>query len=111
MTKVEITMAEPRYAMIFDGHATGSAEVCAGISALMFSLEGFLNNHEDELFLLSCKTDKPGWAYIMFELEDPSPKIKGAFELIVIGLLQIQESYPEYCEVTVKDINQKKIKN
>lgn len=107
MTKVEITIAEPRYAIILDGHATGSAEVCAGISALMFSLAGFLDNNADELFLSSVKMDNPGWGYIMFELEDPSPKIKGAFELIQIGLLQIQETYPEYCEVIIKDVSAK----
>ena len=104
MTKIEITIAEPRYSVIIDGHATGSAEVCAGVSALMYSLEGYLRNHEDELFLHSAKVDKPGWAYIMFELEDPSKYIKGAFEMFVIGSLQIADSYPDYCQVEVKDI-------
>lgn len=108
MTKIEITIADPRFSLVFDGHATGSAEVCAGVSALMYSLEGFLQNNTDDLFIYSAKTDKPGWAYIMFELEDPSPKIKGAFELVVIGLLQIQGSYPDYCQVIVKDLTKKK---
>lgn len=104
MTRVDITIAEPRYSLIFDGHSTGSAEVCAGISALMYSLEGYLRNNESDLFIHSAKVDKPGWAYIMFELEDPAKNIKGAFELVVIGLLQIQESYPDYCKINITEI-------
>ena len=90
--------------MVIDGHATGSAEVCAGVSALMYSLEGYLRNHDDELFLHSAKVDKPGWAYIMFELEEPQKAIKGAFEMFVIGSLQIADSYPDFCQVEVKEI-------
>ena len=107
MTKIEITIADPRYSLVFDGHATGSAEVCAGISALMFSLEGFLRNNEQDLFIHSAKIDQPGWGYIMFELEDPSNRVKGAFELVMIGILQIEKSYPEFCSVTIKDITKK----
>lgn len=104
MTKITITMAEPRYSILFDGHATGSAEVCAGISALMFSLEGYLRNHEDELFIHSAKLDEPGFGFISFELEDPAKNITGAFEMAAIGLLQIAESYPEFCEVNLNEI-------
>lgn len=104
MTKINITMAEPRYSILFDGHAAGSAEVCAGISALMFSLEGYLRNHEDELFLHSAKLDEPGFGYISFELEDPAKNITGAFEMTAIGLLQIAGSYPEFCEANLNEI-------
>lgn len=104
MTKIEITNAEPRYTVTFDGHATGSAEVCAGVSALMFSLEGYLRNHDKELFLHSARVDKPGWAFIRFELEEPAKDIKGAFEMFTIGVLQIAETYPDFCQVTVKEI-------
>ncbi len=102
MTKVEITISKLRYAIIFDGHA-GREEVCAAISALMFSLEGFLANNEQELFVHSSKMDDPGWGYIMFELEQEQPKISGAFELVMIGLLQIRESYQDYIRVDIKE--------
>ena len=104
MTKIEITRADPRFSILFDGHATGSEEVCAGISALMYSLEGFLRNHEEELFLHSAKLDKPGYGYISFELEEPAKNITGAFELVTIGLLQIADSYPEFCTVEYNEI-------
>lgn len=104
MTKVEITIAEPRFSIIFDGHAEGSPEVCTAVSTLMFSLEGYLRNHEEELFLHSAKMDSPGWGYLMFELEDPAKDIRGAFDLVMIGLLSIANDCPEYCEVTVKEI-------
>ena len=104
MTRIDITKAEPRFSIQFDGHATGSEEVCAGISALMYSLEGFLRNHEDELFLHSAKLDKPGYGYISFELEDHAKNITGAFELVTIGLLQIAESYPDFCTAKYSEI-------
>ena len=104
MTKIEITKADPRYSILFDGHATGSAEVCAGISALMYSLEGYLRNHEQDLFLHSAKIDDPGWGYISFELEDPSNFIRGAFDLVMVGLMQIAASYPDFCEVKLNEI-------
>lgn len=104
MTKIEITKADPRYSILFDGHATGSAEVCAGISALMYSLEGYLRNHEQDLFLHSAKIDDPGWGYISFELEDPSNFVRGAFDLVVVGLMQIAASYPDFCEVKLNEI-------
>lgn len=107
MTNIEITMNDPRYTIRFEGHATGSAEVCAGISALMYSLEGFLRNNPWDIFIHSSQMDNPGFGYIMFELEDPSPKVKGAFELVVIGLQQIEKSYPDYCKVEVKDLSEK----
>ena len=104
MTKIEITKADPRYSILFDGHATGSPEVCAGISALMYSLEGYLRNHEQDLFLHSAKIDDPGWGYISFELEDPSNFIRGAFDLVMVGLMQIAASYPDFCEVKLNEI-------
>ena len=104
MTKIEITKADPRYSILFDGHATGSAEVCAGVSALMYSLEGYLRNHEQDLFLHSAKIDDPGWGYISFELEDPSNFIRGAFDLVMVGLMQIAASYPDFCEVKLNEI-------
>lgn len=107
MTKIEITISEPRYAIILDGHATGSPEVCSGISALIYSLVGFLDNNEDLLFLKSVKLDHPGWGYVMFELEDPSPKVKGAWEMMMIGLLQIEKSYPDHCQISVKNVTKK----
>lgn len=107
MTKIDITISEPRYAIVLDGHATGSPEVCSGISALIYSLVGFLDNNEELLFLKSVKLDRPGWGYVMFELEDPSPKVKGAWEMLIIGLLQIQNTYPDYCDVTIKDVSKK----
>lgn len=102
MTRVEIENSYPRYSITFEDHA-GKPEVCAGISALMYSLEGFLTNHEDLLFLHTAKMDSPGWAHIMFELEDPYKNVMGAFELVVIGLMQIAETYPDFCQVVEKE--------
>ena len=86
----------------FQGHATGSPETCSGISSLMYSLEGFLQNHEEELqeHLCSIPEDNKD-ALTMIRFSTTSERVKGAFELVLIGLLQIEKSYPEYCKVTV----------
>lgn len=102
MTKVEITNTDPRFVLQIEDHA-GKPEVCAGISALMYSLEGFLCNHEDRLFLHVANIKDPGYAYISFELDGPYKEIKGAWELVMIGLLQIEKSYPDFCKVIISE--------
>ncbi|MBR3279928.1 MAG: ribosomal-processing cysteine protease Prp [Lachnospiraceae bacterium] len=100
MTKIYVKADPPVYAISFRDHATGAPEVCSGISALMYSLEGFLINHEEEItFHVSSipEDNTDAFAYIRFD--SSSEKVNGAFELIVIGLLQIQESYPDFCKV------------
>lgn len=102
MTKVYVSITEPVYMIEFYGHATGSPETCSGISALMYSLEGFLRNHEEDLTehrasIPEDNTDAE--TYIRFATT--SEEVQGAFEMCLIGLLQIQNSYPKYCKVTV----------
>lgn len=100
MTKIYVMAKQPVYNIAFRDHATGAPEVCSGISALMFSLEGFLMNHEDEIssHVSSIPEDNTDAStYIRFESD--SEKVNGAFELVVIGLMQIEASYPDYCRV------------
>ena len=102
MTKVYVSISKDVYMIEFIGHATGSPETCSGISAIMFSLEGFLRNHEEDLkeHRASIPEDNTdAVTYIRFA--STSEEIQGAFEMALIGLLQIQKSYPKYCKVTV----------
>lgn len=78
------------------GHATGSEQVCAAISALMYALIGFLGNQPDlEDAIRECKAES-GHSLVVFE------GYNEAFEVARIGLLQIANSYPKYFRVKEK---------
>lgn len=81
-----------------EGHATGSAEVCAGISAVLFELVGALNNFSS-INPLRVQMD-PGDAMLAFE---GGTVAKLAYEMTVIGLLQIEKSYPGYMKVSSEE--------
>ncbi len=74
------------------GHATGSPEVCAGISAIAGALAGWVLNHpgaEPATIRL-----EEGEAYI--RVVRPDLRCRVAFEMAEIGLLQIARQYPEF---------------
>ena len=102
MTKIYISISKDLYMIEFCGHASGSPETCSGISSLMFSLEGFLQNHEEDLMehVYSIPEDNTD-AMTFIRFRTRSDEVQGAFEMTLIGLLQIQKSYPEYCRVTL----------
>lgn len=77
------------------GHATGSEQVCAGISAIIYSLAGWLKNSDCEVQELTLE---PGMARICFQ-KGSNTEAAGAFAMAVIGLMQIAASNPESCSV------------
>jgi uncharacterized protein YsxB (DUF464 family) len=80
-----------------NGHATGSEQVCAAISALMYALAGFLGNQPNAYTaIIGCKIES-GHSEIVFIGYDE------AFEVVRIGLLQLAKSYPEYLKITEKE--------
>lgn len=102
MTKIYVSIHKDLYMIEFCGHATGSPETCAGISAIMFSLEGFLLNHEEDLTEHMSRIPEDNTDAVTFiRFGTQSDFVHGAFEMALIGLLQIQETYPEYCKVTI----------
>jgi len=102
MTRIYVSISAPVYAVSFRDHATGSRETCAGISALMYALEGYLQNHESDIVDHDASIpddNRDARCHIRFETKEPA--VIGAFECFLIGLLQIQNSYPDYCKVIV----------
>lgn len=75
--------------LTMDGHATGSEVVCAGASAIVYALAGYLANtdcvHESDLesgkAKVSCVGDKG---------------VQAAFRMAGIGLAQLAQQYPQY---------------
>lgn len=75
-------------------HAESSALVCAGISSIMYALAGFILN---EMGSENCRISlDSGFAKVSCECTD---RTLPAFEMAIIGLLQINLSYPQEMKI------------
>ena len=98
MTQVLARREGNRCYLSATGHATGSVEVCAGVSAILYSLAGYLENaamaRELEISVLRLES---GDAVIEFEADGQA---REAYEMAVIGLIQMAQMYPQYLVVS-----------
>lgn len=95
MTTVYAERDGNRHLLYARGHADGSETACAFISGIVFSLAGYLENADDHVDTLSYRTE-PGDA--AFECIGDEC-VSAAFEMAVIGLLQMEKSFPNYIQV------------
>lgn len=81
-----------------NGHATGSQDCCTAVSAILYSLAGFLQNDTettlDEIAL------NPGDARLVFT---GGKEARGALQMAKIGLLQLEKAYGDYLRVNVME--------
>ena len=98
MTRVNITDIDKHIYITARDHATGSKEVCAAVSALMYMFEGYLRNEEPKV-----KNHKSEFrdGYATIEFDAIRFDVYHALECFVIGLLQIEGSYPDYLKVDI----------
>lgn len=94
MTVIRATLDGGRCSIRAQGHATGSPVVCAGVSALLCALSGYLANRERGGVFYN-KTE-PGDAVFAFSAD---PEAMEAVRCVLIGLLQIQLSHPDFLHV------------
>lgn len=83
------------YALSLRGHAgynPGNDPVCAGVSSLLFALLGYLRNNSGHITEVRAMAYESGEADIDL---DGDMTLRPAFEMAVIGLLQIAQKYPE----------------
>lgn len=97
MTAVTARITGPVKELTADGHATGSAQVCAGISALLYALLGWLTNAGDAE--IDEAEMEPGHAHIVSL--GGGDATEAAWDMAVIGLLQIEQQYPDYITVRI----------
>lgn len=90
MTEVTLYCGDS-YSVRCRGHATGSPEVCAAISCLMFTAAGWLHNTQDAELVYE-KLDS-GDAYLRWHGG------KWLYDLLKIGFLQLQKTDPEKISV------------
>lgn len=83
--------------IIMDGHANFAKKndiVCAGASAIAYSLLGFLDNYYPRSYSLLIRD-----GYLNVECVEYGPELQVAFDVIYIGLLQLAAQYPECIEI------------
>lgn len=100
MTKVYARKHGDSYLVQAKGHATGSVEVCAAVSGLLYALAGFLQNRRDAARDVHIKLESAD-AEIRFCGDEVADAV---FILTVIGLAQLEASTPEYIAVDYKEI-------
>ena len=95
MTQVSFGRGTRRQTLRLTGHATGSEQVCAAISGIVYSLLGYLDNQPEE----AETREEPGYALAS---DGRGAALDAAFDMAVIGLLQIAQEFPDHVKVTVR---------
>lgn len=97
MTQVCAQRSGNRCILSAKGHATGSVEVCAAVSAILYALAGYLANavHERYIEFYEHRMEE---ADVMFDFSGDECTA-AAFEMAAIGLAQIAKAHPEYIVV------------
>lgn len=97
MTQVWAEITENSGLLRADGHATGSPEVCAAVSGILYALAGYLVNAEAKgLAKATARRMESGHVCLRYE-----GQVREVYEMAVIGLLQLEKSYPELVKVTL----------
>ena len=96
MTKVQLKRVGTAYLVRSEGHATGSAEVCAAVSALMQALEGWLQ--AEKAVVIHEMRMEPGDCELCF-----SGDCEQAFSLICVGFLRLQATAPELVQAEIEE--------
>ena len=102
MVEVSVYTRDGGNELYAEGHATGSPEVCAAVSAILTTLAGWLSNNPDSIDEdVRPEIDlQPGDAYIFCKGD---ARCNAVFEAAVIGLLQLQQSYPDYIDCFIDE--------
>ena len=101
MIQIDYHVGDDTHALTIAGHAGysehGNDIVCAGVSAITFTLLGFLENHKDDIESISAQTES-GRAHIACK---GGEKTALAFDMAIIGLQQIAMKYPKHVTIDI----------
>ena len=95
MTHIVLDRHGDKYLIQATGHATGSEKVCSAVSALLWSVAGWITNNSEKLEFHKMRIDS-GNSYIEFA---GGVIAQAVWEVAAIGLMQIEKQYPEYIKV------------
>lgn len=100
MTAVAYKMDGGKCSIAANGHAEGSSEVCAGISAIMYALGGWLvNAAQDGKAKVHCIKLDSGCAELS---ATGGEDVESVFSMAIIGLMQIAQAYPQHVKILEK---------
>jgi len=100
MTAIYLEQDGDRYTVSAQGHATGSMEVCAAVSTLLYTLDAWL--HNTDLAVLHERLE-PGDALI--EYAGAEADAQAAFNFVSVGFMQLAKSEPTTINVEAKIIS------
>lgn len=101
MTRVYLEKDGDHYTVDAKGHATGSAEMCAAISCLMFTLAGWVHNQRG----VRMETERlsSGDSRICFQSAGRYRReCDAVFLLILVGFRQLEKTDPARISVAVR---------
>lgn len=105
MIRAKYLREEDFHKLILTGHAGharhGEDIVCAGVSATVYNLLGWLENHGEELEYIQTSVDS-GDVEIVCE---GGERVATVFELTAIGLEQIAQRYPDCVDILIVGID------
>lgn len=97
MVKVYAESDGNRYLLSAQDHATGSEQVCAAVSALVYAFAGYvLNAKENRKAMVHNIKLESGKALIHCHGDRD---VGTSFDTVVLGLKQIEASNPEFIQV------------
>lgn len=98
MTKIYTETDGDRHILSAKGHATGSVEVCAAISGILYALAGYLTLEE------SAKVNRHHMesANVLLDYSG-GDRVESAYSMAMVGLLQLRDAYPELVEVKISE--------
>lgn len=99
MIRVRYQRDGDSHSLTMDGHADyaghGEDIVCAGASAIVCSLLGWLENNSEDLGC--CSSDVHSGSLKLYC--EGGEKTATAFEVTIIGLLQLEDSYEDHIQI------------
>lgn len=96
MTTVVIKAGGGKLQLHAQGHATGSEQVCAAVSGLVYTLAGYVSHFGAEMRLVNGDADI---------VCDDRQENRIAFSVTAVGLRQIAHSYPDFLAVEENILN------
>ena len=101
MTSAYVELEGGRCLLALDGHATGSPEMCAAISGIVYALAGYLANAERDGFAEVYRMElESGKVRIHCHGDD---RVTAACEMAIIGLRQLEQAHPELVHVELPE--------
>ena len=101
MIRIDYRVGDRDHKLTIKGHAeysdTGNDIVCAGVSAIAFTLIGFLENHRDDIESIGAQRQSGDLRIECVGGE----KVALAFDMALIGLQQIAMKYAKHVQVNI----------